>query len=70
VNNTLHSQIRRHLGNDRAPTCDSCLALRFHESLEDTRAAAMLLVREDGFMRKGGVCDGCRRTVEMTHVMR
>ena|SRR5687767_119182 len=50
--------------------CDSCLALRFRESLADTRAAAMLVAREDGFMRKVRVCYGCKRAVEMTEVRR
>jgi len=48
--------------------CDSCLALRFSESLEDARAAALLLAREDGFIRKLRACYGCGRSVEMTEV--
>ena len=48
--------------------CDACLASRFAESLEDTRAAALLVAREDGFMRKIRVCYGCQRAVEMTEM--
>jgi hypothetical protein len=48
--------------------CDACLALRFAESLEETRAAAILVAREDGFMRKVRVCYACRRAIEMTEL--
>ena len=48
--------------------CDACLALRFAESLEDTRAAALVVARDDGFMRKIRVCYGCGRAVEMTEI--
>ena len=60
----------RNLLKEDAPFafCDACLALRFAESLEDTRAAAILLAREDGFMRKVRVCYGCKRAIEMTEV--
>jgi hypothetical protein len=50
--------------------CDACLALRFAESLQDTRAAAILVAGQGGFMRKVRVCCACRRAVEMTEVMR
>jgi hypothetical protein len=60
----------RNLITDDVPFayCDGCLALRFRESLEDTRAAAMLVAREHGFMRKVRVCYGCKRGIEMTEV--
>ena len=65
----LSQQIRGLLKDD-APLafCDACLAFRFDESLEDARTAALLLAREDGFMRKVRVCYGCKRAVEMTEV--
>ena len=67
----LSLQIRKRLTDDKPfAYCDACHALRLHQSLEDTRAAAMLLVREDGFMRKVRACYGCNRAVEMTEVTR
>ena len=66
MNITLPLQIRRHLGNEPSSYCDSCLALRFKESLEDARAAALIVAREDGFNRKVSTCTGCSRAIEMT----
>ena len=67
---TLSLRIRDLLKEDLPFTyCDACLALRFAESLQDTRAAAMLLVREDDFMRKVRACHGCGRSIEMTEML-
>ena len=68
---SLSLKIRKRL-TDAMPFayCDSCLALRLGESLEDARAAAMLVAREDGFMRKVRACYECQRSVEMTEVTR
>jgi len=62
----------RKLLTDHVPFayCDACHALRLCESLEDARAAALLVAREDGFMRKVRACYGCNRAVEMTEVTR
>ena len=67
IRERLVNQIRELLRLD-APFafCDACLAARFAEPLEDTRAAAMLVAREHGFMRRVRVCYGCKRAVEMT----
>ena len=67
---TLSLRIRHLLKEDLLFTyCDACLALRFAESLQDTRAAAMLLVREDDFMRKVRAYHGCGRSIEMTEMI-
>ena len=68
---SLSLQIRKKLTDDKPfAYCDACHALRLHESLEDARAAALLVAREDGFMRKVRVCYDCKRAVEMTEVTR
>jgi len=65
----LSGQIRDLLKSDVPfAYCDACLALRLAESLEDTRAAALLVAGDDGFMRKVRVCYGCNRAVEMTEI--
>jgi hypothetical protein len=69
VNNSLHDQIRRYLGNERVSYCDSCLALQLRESLQDMRTAALTVARGDGYSRRVETCYTCNRTIEMTVAM-
>jgi hypothetical protein len=65
------SEIRHLLEHDRPIVhCDSCLALRLHISLAESRAAAEHLAGEPGFNRESDECYTCRRTVELTSVRR
>ena len=65
---SLSLRIERLLTGDAGrPHCDACLALRFQQTLADTRAAAIRLAGERGWMRTVNVCSGgCQRPVEMT----
>jgi hypothetical protein len=64
---SLAAQIRRQI-EARFPyaACDDCLAALVVAPLEETRQAALVVAKEDGFMRRLRVCSACRRTVELT----
>jgi hypothetical protein len=64
---SLAAQIRRQI-EVRFPyaACDACLAALVLATPEETRQAALVVAREEGFMRRLRVCSVCRRGVELT----
>jgi hypothetical protein len=64
---SLAAQIRRQI-EARFPyaACDDCLASLVVAPADQVREAALVVAKDDGFMRRLRVCQMCRRTVELT----
>jgi len=64
---SLAAQIRRQVeANYPYAACDDCLTLIVLAPVDEVRQAAIVVAREDGFVRRVRVCYRCRRGVELT----
>ena len=64
---SLAAQIRRQVeAHDPYAACDDCLAVLLIAPVGEVREAAIVVAKEDGFMRRLRVCYTCKRTVELT----
>ena len=64
---SLAAQIRRQVeAHYPYAACDDCLAVLLLASVDEIRAAALIVAIEDGFVRRLRACYTCRRTVELT----
>jgi hypothetical protein len=64
---SLAAQVRRQVeAHYPYAACDDCLAVLLVASVDELRAAAVVVALEDGFIRRLRVCYTCRRTVELT----
>lgn len=64
---SLRAQVRRQIeAHYPYAACDDCLADFVVAPVDEVVAAALVVAREDGFMRRVRVCYRCRRTVELT----
>ena len=64
---SLAAQIRRQVeAHYPYAACDDCLAVLVVAPVNEVREAALVVAREDGFVRRVRLCYTCRRTVELT----
>jgi hypothetical protein len=64
---SLAAQIRRQVeAHYPYAACDDCLADFLLAPLNEVTAAALVVAREDGFMRRVRVCYRCHRAIELT----
>jgi hypothetical protein len=63
----LAAQIRRQIeAQFPFAVCDDCLAVLLIAPVDEVHQAALVVTKEDGFMRRLRLCYKCRRTVELT----
>jgi hypothetical protein len=64
---SLAAQIRREVeAHYPYAACDDCLAVFVVAPVNEVTAAALVVAREDGFIRRVRVCYRCHRALELT----
>jgi hypothetical protein len=64
---SLAAQIRQHIEAQYPyAACDDCLGVLLMAPLDEVREAALVVAKEERFMRRMRFCCTCRRTVELT----